>query len=67
MTLFGTGIITNMDDAKWQRKVGDIGSQLDFRLTLLSHLRLTVSVGYAMAFEKGSTPVDEFMFSVKIL
>lgn len=67
MTFFGTGIITNMDDAKWQRKVGDVGSQLDFRLTLLSHLRLTISVGYAVAFEKGSAPVDEFMFSVKIL
>lgn len=67
LTIFGTGIITNMDVPEWQRKVGGIGTQLDFRLTLLSHLRLTISAGYALAFEKDSSPLNEFMFSVRIL
>ena len=67
MTIFGTGIVTNMDDPDWRREVGGLGSQLDFRLTMLSHLHMTISIGYAMAFEDKYRPVDEFMFSVKIL
>lgn len=67
LAIFSTGIITNMDDPLWRRRVGNVGTQLDFRLTLLSHLRLTVSVGYATAFEEFVKPQDEFMFSVKIL
>jgi hypothetical protein len=67
MSLFCTGIVTNMDDKNWRREVANVGSQLDLRLTLLSHLRLTLSMGYAVAFEKKFKPFDEFMFSVKVL
>jgi len=67
LTFFGMGISTNIDQPEWQRKVGGLGTQLDFRLTLLSHLRLTLSAGYAMAFENDYKPVDEFMFSIRIL
>jgi hypothetical protein len=67
MSLFSTGIVTNIDNKKWRREVANAGAQLDLRLTLLSHLRLTVSVGYALAFEKKFKPLDEFMFSVKVL
>lgn len=67
LAFFSTGIVTNMDDATWRRRVGNLGAQLDLRLTLLSHLRLTLSAGYALAFEKGVKPTDEFMFSVKVL
>jgi hypothetical protein len=67
LALFTSGIITNMDEPLWRRKTGAIGAQLDIRLTLLSHLRLTLSAGYAAAFERAVKPTDEFMFSVKVL
>lgn len=66
-SVFGTGIVTNMESDTYRRRVGDLGSQVDFRLTLLNHLRITASVGYAAAFEKGRKATDELMFSVKIL
>ncbi|UCD95346.1 MAG: hypothetical protein JSU69_04655 [Candidatus Zixiibacteriota bacterium] len=65
--VFSTGILTNLDSDEYRRKVGNVGAQLDFRFQLLSHLRLTFSCGYAVAFEKGRRPTDEFMISLKLL
>ena len=65
--LFSSGIITNIESSEFRRKVANLGAQLDFRFQLLSHLRLTYSIGYAAAFEKGRVPSDEFMMSLKIL
>ncbi|UCD17895.1 MAG: hypothetical protein JSV44_03025, partial [Candidatus Zixiibacteriota bacterium] len=67
LALFSMGIITNLDNGAHRRKVGSLGAQLDFRFQLLSHLRLTLSAGYAGAFEKGRRPIDEFMISLKLL
>ena len=67
LALFTTGIYTNIDSDILDSQVFDVGAQLDFRLTLLSHLNLTLSTGYARAFEEGYRPADEFMFSVKVL
>jgi hypothetical protein len=47
--------------------LGSLGAQVDFRFTLLSHLNMTLSGGYAGASVKDRKPSDEFMFSLKIL
>jgi hypothetical protein len=67
LSLFSGGIVTNLRNAEYRRKVADLGSQLDFRFQMLSHIRLTFSIAYAQAFEKGYKPTDEFMISLKLL
>jgi hypothetical protein len=67
LALFTSALYTNPDNAQYDSRVGNLGAQIDFRLTFLSHLNLTISSGYARAFEKGFKPSDEFMFSVKLL
>ena len=65
--LFASGLVTNLDAAGIRRTVGDIGGQLDFRLHMLSTLDLTLSVGGAVAYERGAAPRREAMVSLKIL
>ena len=65
--LFASGIVTNMDDATVRRSLGNVGGQLDFRLNMLSRLDLTLSLGYAFAFEDGARPHNEYMVSLKVL
>ena len=67
LSLFAGGVSTNIGSPEWRRTVGDLGSQLDIRMTLLSHLRFTLSLGYARALEQGMLPDHEFMVSLKIL
>ncbi len=67
MALFSSGIVTNIDSDAERTTVGNIGAQVDFRLTLLSHLRMTFSVGYATAYEKNQARTDEFMASLQVL
>ncbi len=67
LALFTTGIHTNFDSKEFDSQLLNAGGQVDFRLSFLSHLNLTLSAGYARAFEKGNRPADEFMFSVKVL
>jgi len=66
-SLFVSGIETNLDDDLTERRVGNAGVQVDFRLTALARLNLTFSLGYAAAFEEGTDATDEFMWSLKIL
>jgi hypothetical protein len=65
--VFATVLGTNLDDPGLRRTVGNVGGQLDLRLTLLSRLDLTLSAGYAVAFEDGHKPRDEVMVSLKVL
>ncbi len=65
--LFGTGIITNLDDSAFEHKVGNVGGQVDFRLVIFSALESTLSFGYAAAKEEGRDVSTEFMISLKIL
>ena len=65
--LFASGIVTNMDDATLRRTVTNVGGQLDFRLNMLSQLDLTLSLGYARAFEDGARARNEYMVSLKLL
>jgi hypothetical protein len=65
--VFASGLLTNLDTKDVRRSVANIGGQLDFRLSLISTLDLTVSVGGAVAFEDGFAPRREATFSLKIL
>jgi hypothetical protein len=66
--LFVTGLATNLDAPSTERHVAvNAGGQLDFRVTMLSVLDLTFSVGGAIAFEDSQLPRREAMFSLKLL
>jgi hypothetical protein len=67
LALFGSSLITNFDYDPWRETTFNVGSQMDFRFMLLWHYRMTFSVGYASAFEKGQPRTDEWMWSLKIL
>ena len=70
LTLFSSGIVTNMDlpDADFRKKAsGNAGAQIDFRLVLFSSLQSTFSMGYAAAMAEGARWSNEFMISLKIL
>lgn len=65
--LFASTLVTNMDSPALRRTVSDAGSQLDLRFTVLSNLDMTLSAGFALAFEDGMRPRHETMVSLKVL
>jgi hypothetical protein len=65
--LFVSGLATNLDDSAFRRLLTNVGSQVDFRFSALSRLDLTLSVGYAVAFEDGHSPRHEALVSLKVL
>jgi len=66
LALFAGGIATNPDDSALRRTVTDVGAQFDIRVVALSLHQITLSFGYAAAFESGHKLSDEFMASLKI-
>ena len=66
-SVFASALVTNLDAGVVRRTVSNAGAQLDFRLSMLSTLDLTLSVGGAVAFEDGSRPRSEGMISLRIL
>jgi len=65
-SLFSSGLLTNIDRRPDQRRLLDIGLQLDIRFIALSHHQLTLSLGYARAYEAERDPTAEWMLSLKI-
>jgi hypothetical protein len=65
--VFAGALLTNMDEKSSRRTVTNLGAQLDFQITTLSALDMTLSVGGAAAFEEDFAPRREFMISLKIL
>jgi hypothetical protein len=65
--LFATALVLNPDAEAFHRTITNVGGQVDFRLGVLSRLELTLSAGYARAFEEGFKPRDEGMLSLKVL
>jgi len=49
------------------RRYQDAGVQFDLSFTLMDHLPMTVSFGYAQGFEEGDKVDDEWLFSLKVL
>ena len=66
-SIFVGGIETNLDSSSAERRLSNVGAQVDLRMTVLSRLNLTVSFGYARAHESGLPATDEWMASLKIL
>ncbi|MGA2381901.1 MAG: hypothetical protein ABSG61_00545 [Gemmatimonadales bacterium] len=67
LSLFATGLQTNIDDRAARRTLASAGAQLDFRLVTLSHLESTLSLGFAVAHEQGVPLHSAGMFSFKIM
>ncbi|MCK4537368.1 MAG: hypothetical protein KAV42_01085 [Candidatus Krumholzibacteria bacterium] len=67
LALFTTGIVTNIDSDDMRREVFNAGTQLNTKVVLFSSLESTFSIGYAVSFEDGRGPEEEFMISLKIL
>jgi hypothetical protein len=65
--VFVSGISTNLGDPAARTVLANAGAQLDFRLSMLSQLDLTLSLGYARAFEDGVRPRNEYMVSLNLL
>ncbi|MGH8029421.1 MAG: hypothetical protein ACREO3_05745, partial [Arenimonas sp.] len=55
------------DDGHDWRRFHDIGVQLDLSFTVMDHLPMTISVGYAQAYEEGQKLDDEWLVSLKLL
>src|SRR5207245_2831155 len=66
LSLFSSGLVTDIGNRDFRRKLYDIGAQVDFSMVLFSNLDSTFSVGYATAFEKGRRS-NEAMVSLKLL
>ena len=58
---------TNLDAPVARRVAGDVGAQLDFRLTVLSNLDMTLSAGAAAAVDHDGRSRGELMLSLKVL
>ncbi len=64
--VFVGGLVTNLDAPDARTEIADVGGQLDIRLSALSALDLTLSIGGAAAFDDGRVR-REAMISLKIL
>jgi hypothetical protein len=67
LSVFTSGILTNIDSDEFRRGVTNAGAQVDFKFILFYHLKMTFSAGYAAAFEQNQKVSHEYMFSLKIL
>lgn len=67
LSLFATGLVTDLDEAAQRRTVQSLGSQLDVRLITLSHLESTLSLGYALAKGEGIPWRRALMVSLKLM
>lgn len=66
VSLFASGVVTDVDNDATRRKFGNVGGQLDLRLVTVSHLNSTVSFGYAVAAEVDGPQNTECMVSLKV-
>jgi hypothetical protein len=66
-SFFSSGLMTNVDSQDFRRTLADIGVQLDIRFMVLSNHQITLSLGYARAFEKDQEDSDQWMISLKLL
>ena len=67
LAFFSGGIVTDADYKANRRALLDTGLQINWRVVMLSHLNVTLSFGWARAYEKHQRPNDEIMISLKIL
>jgi hypothetical protein len=67
LALFSSGIVTNMESDAYRSRIANVGAQLNLKIVIFSSLESTFSVGYARAMQRGLSPSEETMISLKIL
>lgn len=67
LSLFGTGLVTNLDRPSDRRELANLGAQVDVRFQVLVYQPLTLSFGWAQALERDVRRGAEWMMSLKIL
>jgi hypothetical protein len=65
--LFASVLGTDLDDGSRRQTLGSAGAQVDLRMFVLHRLEMTLSFGYAAAFEEGFRPRHQGMISLKVL
>ncbi len=66
-SVFTSVLSTNVNSRSDRRTLANAGVQCDLRVSLLTQQPLTLSIGYARAFERREKTEDELMVSLKIL
>jgi len=67
LTLFSSGLLTNITSDPSRGYFANIGMQLDFRVVLFTYLNTTLSSGYAAAADRNGHITTEYMVSLRIL
>lgn len=67
LSLFSSGLFTNLASDARRGVYGNLGAQLDFRIVLFTYLNSTFSAGYAVATDKDGRRSAEYMVSLKLL
>lgn len=65
--VFAGTLVIDDSLAGGRRRYHDLGLQLDLSFTIMDHLPMTVSFGYAQGFEASRKIDDEWLFSLKVL
>jgi hypothetical protein len=65
--IFATGLMTNLDQKDIRRKALSTGAQLDFKITVMAVLDMTLSVGGGVTFERDRKAAREGMISLRVL
>jgi len=60
-------LYSDPDDGTSSKTLNNFGFQVDLSFTIAHRLPMTLSVGYAVGYQKGNRRGDEFMASLKIL
>ena len=67
LSLFSSGMVTNLGRSSDRQGFGNAGAQLDFRTVLFTYFNSTFSTGYALARNNQGKVSGEYMISLKIL
>jgi WD40-like Beta Propeller Repeat len=67
MSLFTSGMATDLGRASARQEFGNVGAQIDFRTVLFTYFKSTISAGYAFARDNHGKVSSEYMVSLKIL
>lgn len=67
LSMFSSGMITNLGRSTARQEFGNIGAQIDFRTVLFTYFKSTFSAGYALARDNQGKDSGEYMISLKLL
>jgi hypothetical protein len=67
LSLFSSGLFTNLAANPRLGAYADLGAQVDFRIVLFTYLNSTFSAGYAAATDRQGHVSTEYMVSLKLL